>query len=105
MSPQVTKGTAQYEMPDRAEESFASLEKGGGTQCRRDIPLSLRDIPAQGTPYGRLFKGDYLKNWFVCLKKFYRRGEHRSPETPPSSLRLATSSTEEALSNCLLSQR
>ena len=50
MSPQVTKGTAQYEMPDRAEESFASLEKGGGTQCRRDIPLSLRDIP--------LFKGD-----------------------------------------------
>ena len=52
MSPQVTKGTAQYEMPDRAEESFASLEKGGGTQCRRDIPLSLRDIP--------LFKGDIL---------------------------------------------
>ena len=65
MSPQVTKGTAQYEMPDRAEESFASLEKGGGTQCRRDIPLSLRDIPAQGTPFGRLFEGDYLKNWFV----------------------------------------
>lgn len=58
MSPQVTKGTAQYEMPDRAEESFVSLEKGGGTQCRRDIPLSLRDIPAQGTPYGRLFKRD-----------------------------------------------
>ena len=92
MSPQVTKGTAQYEMPDRVEESFASLEKGGGTQCRRDIPLSLRDIPAQGTPFGRLFKGDYLKNWFVCLKKTYRRGKHGSPGTPPSSLRLATSS-------------
>ena len=61
------------------------------------IPLSANaDIPAQGTPYGRLFKGDYLKNWFVCLKKLYRRGEHRSPETPPSSLWLATSSTEEA---------
>ena len=80
MSPQVTKGTAQYEMPDRAEESFASLEKGGGTQCRRDIPLSLRDIPAQGTPFGRLFEGDYLKNWFVYLKKTYRRGKHGSPE-------------------------
>ena len=27
MSPQVTKGTAQYEMPDRAEESFAFFKK------------------------------------------------------------------------------
>ena len=39
------------------------------------------------------------------LEKNYCRGEHCSPETPPSSLRLATSSVEEALSNCLLSQR
>ena len=30
------------------------------------IPLSANaDIPAQGTPYGRLFKGNFLEDWFV----------------------------------------
>ena len=33
----------------------------------------------------------------TLFEKRNRRGEHRSPETPPSSLRLATSSKEEAL--------
>ena len=38
------------------------------------IPLSLRDIPAQGTPYGRLFKGDITNgNMLHCttLRTFF----------------------------------
>ena len=58
------------EMPDRAEESFASLGKTPVGLTEGLIPLSAyADIPAQGTPYGRLFKGDYLKKWFVFLKR------------------------------------
>ena len=69
MSPQVTKGTAQYEMPDRAEESFASLGKTPVGLTEGLIPLSAyADIPAQGTPYGRLFKGG-LFFYHVPLEK------------------------------------
>jgi len=43
---------------------LGSLEKGAGSRRLTEglIPLSLRDIPAQGTPYGRLFKGDIIDN-------------------------------------------
>ena len=57
------------EMPDRAEESFASLEKGGGTKCRRDNP----PVPSGHPPF---------QGGLSC----HRRGEHGSPETPQSSL-------------------
>ena len=53
MSPQVTKGTAQYEVARSA----------GGI-----IPLSLRDIP--------LFKGDFLKKLIsVPLKRGMPEGQ------------------------------
>nr|DAM14141.1 MAG TPA: hypothetical protein [Caudoviricetes sp.] len=45
----------------------------------------------------------WQKYCLVIREKQHRRGEHRSPETLPSSLRLATSSKEEALRNRLLS--
>ena len=32
---------------------------------RCNSPVSYADIPAQGTPYGRLFKGNFLEDWFV----------------------------------------
>ena len=56
------------EMPDRAEESLPPLK--GRWMLRKeqteDNPLSANaDIPAQGTPYGRLFKGNFLEDWFV----------------------------------------
>ena len=64
------------EMPDRAEELFLPSSKGAGLAI---IPLSANaDIP--------LFKGDFLKNWFMCLKKVHRRGEHRSPVILPMFL-------------------
>ena len=67
---------------------------------RRNV--SRETFPKSPSPEEMPGRAEELSTLF---EKRNRRGEHCSPETPPSSLRLATSSVEEALSNCLLFQR
>ena len=67
---------------------------------RRNV--SRETFPKSPSPEEMPGRAEELSTLF---EKRNRRGEHCSPETPPSSLRLATSSVEEALRNRLLFQR
>ena len=59
------------------------------------FPCSFGTSQHKAHPSGAFSRGTILK--IGLHEKAYRRGEQCSPGTPPSSLRLATSSKEEAL--------
>ena len=108
------KSPSPEEMPGRAEELSTLFEKRNrrGEHCSPETPpssLRLATSSVEEALRNRLlFQRRCPAGQRSCspfLEKAHCRGEHRSPETPPSSLRLATSSVEEAFSNCLLFQR